>query len=200
MDITKLKGQIPDSVYDQIPMVIEKFEINTPLRLVHFLAQCSHESGNFKAVSENLNYSADGLKKIFGKYFPGDLATQYARNPEKIASRVYGSRMGNGDESTKEGYKFRGRGYIQLTGKSNYQAFSTSIGEDVTSNPDLVSTKYSLASAAWFFSRNKLNSISDKGLSEVTIKELTKRINGGYNGLEHRIVETKKFAQILDVH
>ena len=93
MDITKLKGQIPDSVYDQIPMVIEKFEINTPLRLVHFLAQCSHESGNFKAVSENLNYSADGLKKIFGKYFPGDLATQYARNPEKIASRVYGSRM-----------------------------------------------------------------------------------------------------------
>jgi len=200
MDITKLKGQIPDSVYDQIPTVIDKFEINTPLRLVHFLAQCSHESGNFKAVSENLNYSADGLKKIFGKYFPGDLATQYARNPEKIASRVYGSRMGNGDESTKEGYKFRGRGYIQLTGKSNYQAFSTSIGEDVTSNPDLVSSKYSLASAAWFFSRNKLNSISDKGLSEVTIKELTKRINGGYNGLEHRIVETKKFAQILDVH
>lgn len=199
MDISKLKGQIPDSVYDQIPTVIEKFGINTPLRLTHFLAQCSHESGTFKAVSENLNYSSDGLKKIFGKYFPGELSTQYARNPEKIASRVYGSRMGNGDESTKEGYKFRGRGYIQLTGKSNYQLFSTAIGEDIMSNPDLVASKYSLSSAAWFFSKNNLNSISDKGKSDLVIKELTKRINGGYNGLEHRISETKRFATILGV-
>ena len=199
MDYSMLKGNVPDVVYEQIPMVVEKFNINTPLRLVHFLAQCSHESGGFKAVSENLNYSADGLKKIFGKYFPGDLATQYARNPEKIASRVYGGRMGNGDESTKEGYKFRGRGYIQLTGKSNYQSFTVIIGEDLVSNPDLVATKYPLVSAAWFFDKNKLNSISDKGISEVTIKELTKRINGGYNGLEHRISETKRFAQILGV-
>lgn len=199
MDYSMLKGNVPDVVYEQIPMVVEKFNINTPLRLVHFLAQCSHESGGFKAVSENLNYSADGLKKIFGKYFPGDLATQYARNPEKIASRIYGGRMGNGDESTKEGYKFRGRGYIQLTGKSNYQSFTGIIGEDLVSNPDLVATKYPLVSAAWFFDKNKLNSISDKGISEVTIKELTKRINGGYNGLEHRISETKRFAQILGV-
>ena len=199
MYYSMLKGNVPDVVYEQIPMVVEKFNINTPLRLVHFLAQCSHESGGFKAVSENLNYSADGLKKIFGKYFPGDLANQYARNPEKIASRVYGGRMGNGDESTKEGYKFRGRGYIQLTGKSNYQSFTGIIGEDLVSNPDLVATKYPLVSAAWFFDKNKLNSISDKGISEVTIKELTKRINGGYNGLEHRISETKRFAQILGV-
>lgn len=199
MDYSMLKGNVPDVVYEQIPMVVEKFNINTPLRLVHFLAQCSHESGGFKAVSENLNYSADGLKKIFGKYFPGDLANQYARKPEKIASRVYGGRMGNGDESTKEGYKFRGRGYIQLTGKSNYQSFTGIIGEDLVSNPDLVATKYPLVSAAWFFDKNKLNSISDKGISEVTIKELTKRINGGYNGLEHRISETKRFAQILGV-
>lgn len=199
MDYSMLKGNVPDVVYEQIPMVVEKFNINTPLRLVHFLAQCSHESGGFKAVSENLNYSADGLKKIFGKYFPGDLANQYARNPEKITSRVYGGRMGNGDESTKEGYKFRGRGYIQLTGKSNYQSFTGIIGEDLVSNPDLVATKYPLVSAAWFFDKNKLNSISDKGISEVTIKELTKRINGGYNGLEHRISETKRFAQILGV-
>ena len=199
MDYSMLKGNVPDVVYEQIPMVVEKFNINTPLRLVHFLAQCSHESGGFKAVSENLNYSADGLKKIVGKYFPGDLANQYARNPEKIASRVYGGRMGNGDESTKEGYKFRGRGYIQLTGKSNYQSFTGIIGEDLVSNPDLVATKYPLVSAAWFFDKNKLNSISDKGISEVTIKELTKRINGGYNGLEHRISETKRFAQILGV-
>lgn len=199
MNYSMLKGNVPDVVYEQIPMVVEKFNINTPLRLVHFLAQCSHESGGFKVVSENLNYSADGLKKIFGKYFPGDLSTQYARNPEKIASRVYGGRMGNGDESTKEGYKFRGRGYIQLTGKSNYQLFTGIIGEDLISNPDLVATKYPLVSAAWFFDKNKLNSISDKGISEVIIKELTKRINGGYNGLEHRISETKRFAQILVV-
>lgn len=199
MDYSVLKGNVPDVVYEQIPMVIEKFNINTPLRLVHFLAQCSHESGGFKAVSENLNYSADGLKKIFGRYFPGDLSTKYARNPEKIASRVYGGRMGNGDESTKEGWKFRGRGYIQLTGKSNYQSFSKIIGEDLTLNPDLVATKYPLVSAAWFFDRNKLNSISDKGVSDVVIKELTKRINGGFNGLEHRISETKRFAQLLGV-
>lgn len=199
MDISKLKGQVPDTVYEQIPTVMEKFGINTPLRLVHFLAQCSHESGTFKAVSENLNYSSDGLKKIFGKYFPGDLSNSYARNPEKIASRVYGGRMGNGDESTKEGYKFRGRGYIQLTGKSNYQSFSTAIGEDCISNPDLVSTKYSLSSAAWFFSKNNLNAISDKGISDITIKELTKRINGGFNGLEHRTSETKRFAALLGV-
>jgi putative chitinase len=199
MDYSVLKGNIPDVVYDQIPMVIQKFNINTPLRLVHFLAQCSHESGGFKAVSENLNYSADGLKKIFGRYFPGNLANQYARNPEKIASRVYGGRMGNGDESTKEGFKFRGRGYIQLTGKSNYQSFSKIIGEDLTLNPDLVATKYPLVSAAWFFDRNKLNSISDKGLSDAVIKELTKRINGGFIGLDHRISETKRFAKLIVV-
>lgn len=199
MDYSMLKGNLPDFVYEQIPMVVEKFNINTPLRLVHFLAQCSHESNGFKVVFENLNYSADGLKKIFGKYFPGDLANQYARKPEKIASRVYGGRMGNGDESTKEGYKFRGRGYIQLTGKTNYQLFSIAIGEDLVSNPDLVATKYPLVSAAWFFDKNKLNTISDKGISESTIKELTKRINGGYNGLNHRIYETKRFSQILGV-
>jgi putative chitinase len=199
MNYYELKGNIPDIVYEQIPIVINKYNINTPLRLVHFLGQCSHESGVFKSVSENLNYSADGLKKVFGKYFPGDLANQYARKPEKIASRVYANRMGNGDESTKEGWIFRGRGYIQLTGKNNYKLFSESIGEDLISNPDLVATKYPLVSAAWFFDRNKLNFISDKGLSDLVIKELTKRINGGFNGLEHRISETKRFARLLGV-
>ena len=115
IELSKLKGHVPDSVITQIPTVMEKFQINTPLRLAHFLAQCGHESGNFRAVQENLNYSADGLKRIFPKYFPGNLAESYARNPEKIASKVYGGRMGNGDETTKEGFKFRGRGYIQLT-------------------------------------------------------------------------------------
>ena len=108
--LQNLKGHIPDTVIAQIENTAEKFNITTPLRLAHFLAQCGHESGGFKSTQENLNYSADGLKKIFGKYFPGNLAESYAKQPEKIASRVYGSRMGNGDESTKEGYKFRGRG------------------------------------------------------------------------------------------
>ena len=115
--LDKLKGHIPDSVIEQIPDTAKKFNITTPLRLAHFLSQCGHESGGFKLVNENVNYSAAGLKGIFGKYFPGNLAESYARQPQKIASRVYGGRMGNGDESTGEGYKFRGRGYIQLTGK-----------------------------------------------------------------------------------
>jgi putative chitinase len=198
MNFDVLKGQVPDSVLEQLPMVRDKFGINTPTRLAHFLAQCSHESGNFKAVVENLNYSADGLRKIFGKYFPSvELANQYARNQEMIGSRVYGGRMGNGAEPTKEGFKFRGRGFIQLTGKSNYDAFGKVIGEDLAKNPDLVSTKYSLISAAWFFDRNKLQAICDKGLTDAVITELTKKINGGTIGLSHRISETKKFAKLL---
>ena len=197
IDLSKLKGHVPDSVITQIPTVMEKFQINTPLRLAHFLAQCGHESGGFKAVQENLNYSADGLKKIFPKYFPGNLSESYARNPEKIASKVYGGRMGNGDESTKEGFKFRGRGYIQLTGKSNYTAFANSIGEDTVSNPDLVATKYPLASAAWFFSKNGLNSIADKGADPATITSVTKRVNGGTIGLADRIKHFTEYYKLL---
>lgn len=197
IDLTKLKGHIPDAVITQIPTVMEKFQINTPLRLAHFLAQCGHESGGFRAVQENLNYSADGLKKIFPKYFPGNLAESYARNPEKIASKVYGGRMGNGDETTKEGFKFRGRGYIQLTGKSNYTAFANAIGEDTVSNPDLVATKYPLASAAWFFSKNGLNSIADKGADPATVTAVTKRVNGGTIGLADRIKHFTEYYKLL---
>jgi putative chitinase len=118
--LENLKGHVPDAVIAQIPDTAAKFNITNTLRLAHFLAQCGHESGGFRAVSENLNYSADGLVKIFGRYFTSATAPGYARNPEKIASKVYASRMGNGDEASKEGFKFRGRGYIQLTGKSNY--------------------------------------------------------------------------------
>ncbi len=195
--LEKLKGHIPDAVLSQIPDVISKFNCNTPLRLAHFLAQCGHESGNFKAVSENLNYSADGLKKIFGKYFPGDLSNSYAKNPEKIASRVYGSRMGNGDESTKDGFKFRGRGYIQLTGKDNYTKFTKFIGEDCIGNPDLVATKYPLASAAFFFDSNKLWAICDKGSDDLTVTAVTKRVNGGTIGLADRIKHFKEFYSYL---
>ena len=200
MDITKLKGQLPDNVYLELPFVVGKFEINTQTRLSHFLGQCAHESGNFKFTSENLNYSTKGLIATFPKYFkqPG-LAEAYARNPERIASRVYANRMGNGAEGTHDGWKFRGRGYIQLTGKTNYTAFDKFVNEDILSNPELVSLKYPLASAGWFFYKNKLNTISDKGMTEQVMLELTKRINGGTNGLQDRIKYTIKFAKILGV-
>jgi putative chitinase len=195
--LENLKGHIPDSVIAQIPETAKKFNITTPLRLAHFLAQCGHESGGFKLVQENLNYSADGLKKIFPKYFPGNLSESYARNPEKIASKVYGGRMGNGDETTKEGFKFRGRGYIQLTGKQNYTNFAKFIGEDTVANPDLVATKYPLASAAFFFDSNKLWSICDKGADDATVTSVTKRVNGGTIGLEHRLKEFRKIYSLL---
>jgi putative chitinase len=197
LSIEKLKGHIPDSVLAQIPETASKFGITNNLRLAHFLAQCSHESGNFKAVTENLNYSADGLKKIFGKYFPGNLNESYARQPEKIASRVYASRMGNGDETSKEGFKFRGRGYIQLTGKNNYTLFSKFIGEDLVSNPDLVATKYPLASAAFFFNTNKLWAICDRGSDDATVTAVTKRVNGGILGLQDRIKHFKEYYKLL---
>lgn len=197
LNIDKLKGHIPDSVLLQIPDTAKKFNITNNLRLAHFLAQCGHESGGFKAISENLNYSADGLKKIFGKYFPGNLNESYARQPEKIAARVYGGRMGNGNESTKEGYKFRGRGYIQLTGKSNYVNFTKFIGEDCVSNPDLVANKYPLASAAFFFDSNRLWSICDQGSSDEIVTKVTKRVNGGTIGLPDRIKHFKEYYNLL---
>ena len=197
LNLTALKGHIPDSVIAQIPDTAKKFGITTNLRLAHFLAQCGHESGGFKAVTENLNYSADGLVKIFGKYFNSTTAAGYARNPEKIASKVYGGRMGNGDESTKDGFKFRGRGYIQLTGKSNYTNFAKFIGEDITSNPDLVATKYPLASAAFFFNSNKLWAICDKGADTATVTAVTKRVNGGTIGLADRIKHFKEYYDLL---
>ena len=198
MNTDKLKGHIPDTVIAQIPDVAAKFGINTPLRLAHFLSQCGHESGGFKLVNENLNYSADGLKKIFPKYFAqAGLAESYARQPEKIASRVYGGRMGNGDESTKEGFKFRGRGYIQLTGKSNYTEFDKFVDDDILGNPDLVATKYPLLSAAWFFHKNGLNAISDKGADDATVTSVTKRVNGGTIGLPDRIKHFKEYYSLL---
>jgi putative chitinase len=195
--LDKLKGHVPDAVIAQIPDTAAKFNITTPLRLAHFLAQCGHESGNFKAVSENLNYSADGLKKIFPKYFPGNLNESYARQPEKIAARVYGGRMGNGDEASGEGYRFRGRGYIQLTGKENYKAFDATVEDDILANPDLVATKYPLMSAAFFFNNNKLWSICDLGATEDVVKKVTLRVNGGQIGILDRIKHFNEFYALL---
>lgn len=195
--LENLKGHVPDAVIAQIPDTASKFNITNPLRLAHFLAQCGHESGGFRAVSENLNYSAKGLVGTFPKYFNAATAAQYERKPELIASRVYGGRMGNGDESTKEGFKFRGRGYIQLTGKSNYTNFAKFIGEDTVANPDLVATKYPLASAAFFFDSNKLWAICDRGADEATVTAVTKRVNGGTIGLPDRIKHFKEYYELL---
>jgi putative chitinase len=195
--LDKLKGHIPDAVIAQIPDTAAKFGITNVLRLAHFLSQCGHESGGFKAVNENLNYSADGLKKIFPKYFPGNISESYARNPEKIASKVYGGRMGNGDEASREGWKFRGRGYIQLTGKANYTAFDKLVEEDIISNPDLVATKYPLSSAAFFFQSNGLWSICDKGADDATVTAVTKRVNGGTIGLADRLKHFKEYYSLL---
>lgn len=198
MNLDKLKGHIPDSVIAQLPDTIAKFELNTPLRLAHFLAQAGHESGGFKAVNENLNYGAKGLLGIFKKYFPTEeKAKLYERKPEKIANLVYGGRMGNGPEASGEGYKFRGRGYIQLTGKDNYTAFAKAINEDVVANPDLVATKYPLASAAWFFHKNGLHKIADEGATDAIVTKVTKRVNGGTIGLADRIKHFKEYHALL---
>jgi putative chitinase len=197
LNLEALRGHIPDAVLAQIPDTAAKFNITTNLRLAHFLSQCGHESGNFTAVKENLNYSADGLLKIFPKYFNTGINASYARQPEKIANRVYANRMGNGDETSGDGYRFRGRGYIQLTGKDNYTAFGKAIGEDILSNPDLVATKYPLSSAAFFFNNNKLWSICDQGADESTVTAVTKRVNGGTIGLAQRLAEFKTFYNLL---
>lgn len=162
----------------------------------HFFGQCAHESGNFKVFSENLNYSADGLTKIFKKYFPTLAAAQgYARKPEKIANKVYANRMGNGPEASGDGWKFRGRGPIQLTGKDNYTAFANDIGRpDVLTNPDIVATELAFESALWFFRKNGLLAVADKGVSTAVITQITKRVNGGTHGLDDRIAKTTKFA------
>jgi len=197
LKLDALKGHIPDTVIEQIPDTAAKFNITNPLRLAHFLAQCGHESGGFKLVSENLNYSAEGLKLTFPKYFTDALIPSYAKNPVKIASRVYANRMGNGDEASGDGYKFRGRGYIQLTGKTNYSSFATFIGEDTVANPDLVANKYPLASAAFFFNSNKLWTICDGGASDTIVTDVTKRVNGGTLGLADRIAHFNEYYALL---
>jgi putative chitinase len=197
LTLDKLKGSVPDVVIAQIPAVEEKFAINTALRLAHFLAQCGHESAGFKATSENLNYSADGLKKIFGKYFPGDLADDYARQPAKIGARVYANRMGNGDEASGEGYTYRGRGYIQLTGKDNYTQLGKSIGEDVLATPDRVASEFALLSAAWFWNSRGLNQLADGGAGDDVVTAITKKVNGGTIGLDDRISHFKAYYALL---
>ena len=198
LKLDKLKGHVPQVVIDSIPEVASKFEINTPLRVAHFLAQCGHESGGFRLTKENLNYSAKGLMGIFKKYFPTEaLAKAYERQPAKIANKVYSNRMGNGTEASGDGAKFCGRGYIQLTGKENYTAFGKSIGEDVCANPQVVAEKYALLSAAWFFSKNGLHKMADGGATDAVVTSITKRVNGGTIGLADRIKHFKEYYHLL---
>lgn len=173
-----------DEWYDIMGDLLPKYEINTKERIAAFLAQCGHESGQFTIIQENLNYSADGLLRVFGRYFRDRDVNAYARNPEKIANLVYANRMNNGDTASGDGYRFRGRGVIQLTGRYNYTEFGKSIGmspEDVSTY--LETKKGALHSACWFWVTNGLNDLSDKG----EMRSITKRINGGYNGLEDRM-------------
>lgn len=198
MSIAKLQEKIgvkADGAFG--PNTLKKameFYKMTPERAAHFFGQTSHETGGFAKFSENLNYSAQGLQGIFGKYFPGTLEESYARQPEKIANRVYASRMGNGDEKSGDGWKFRGRGALQLTGKDNYKLFSESLKRpDILTNPDVVAGELAFESAIFFFNRNKLWDICDKGVNDASILALTKKINGGTHGLDDRTEKTKKY-------
>jgi predicted chitinase len=174
---------------------LPKHDIDSDLRVAHFLAQVLHESGRLRFVVENLNYSEEALLRVFGKYFTPARAREYARNPKRIGSRVYGGRMGNGNEASGDGYRYRGRGLIQLTGKNNYRAFSRWLGVDVVAQPDLVAEKYAVHSAAFFWDANRLNDLADAD----DVKRLTKRINGGYNGLDDRVELLAKAKSLLDV-
>ena len=197
-NLGKLKGHIPQAVIDQIPDTAARFGITNTLRLAHFLAQCGHESGGFRAVQENLNYGAKGLLTIFKKYFKTiEKAKAYERKPEKIANLVYGNRMGNGPESSGMGWKFRGRGYIQLTGFENYKLFDATVPESIIDSPDLVATKYALASAGFFFKKNNLWSICDRGSSPDVVTSVTKRVNGGTIGLADRQKHFKEYYNLL---
>jgi putative chitinase len=177
-------NQYIDHWYEALCTLLPDYEINTPNRVAAFLAQCAHESGGFKALKENLNYQAASLCRVFPKYFPNmDVANQYAHNQEAIANRVYGGRMGNGPESTGDGFKYCGRGLIQLTGKQNYTKFAESIDTPIEDIPEFLGTfEGAIQSACWFWETNNLNQYADSG----DILTMTKRINGGTIGLEDR--------------
>jgi len=176
----------------------EIFKISSDEELAHFIAQCDHESGGFTASIENLNYSADRLLVIFSKYFKSNAsALAYHRQPIKIGNKVYANRMGNGDEASCDGYKYRGRGAIQLTFKDNYKAFASYVGDlSIIENPDLVATKYFFDSALFFFTRNKVWSLCKK-VSNENILLVTRKINGGTNGLLDRQNKTKKYYNLI---
>lgn len=205
IDVEKLRAVMPlakeadlefyvPALNDQLP----KFDISTELRVCHFLAQIAHESGSFKYKSENLNYSSRALRTVFGKYFPTEaMAEDYARKPQRIASRVYANRMGNGDESSGDGWKYRGRGLIQLTGHDNYKACSKSLGLDLVADPDALvnNAESAVAATCWYWSSRNLNSYADQD----DVRTITKRINGGYNGIDDRLAFLARAKSVFNL-
>jgi putative chitinase len=202
MELTKeqLKQLLPKNPYinqwhKALSQLFPDYEINTPKRIAAFMAQCAHESGGFIFLTENLNYRAESLMKTFKKYFP-DMATAkaYERNPQKIANRVYADRMGNGNEASGDGWKYRGRGLIQLTGKTNYPWFAASLEISPEEAAEYTQTFEGAAqSACWFWETNKLNQYADSG----DIVTMTKRINGGTIGLDDRIKHYEHALHVL---
>jgi putative chitinase len=188
------KNPYSEHWYEALCEILPDYDINTVPRVAAFLAQCAHESGGFKAIKENLNYKAASLCKVWPKYFPNmDVANQYAHNQEAIANRAYANRMGNGDEHSGDGYKYCGRGLIQLTGKSNYEKFAESIDTPVEEIPEFLQTfEGAIQSGCWFWESNNLNDLADKG----DILTMTKRINGGTLGLEER---THHYHQAIEI-
>lgn len=190
-----VKNQHIEHWYDALQQLLPEYDINTPHRIAHFVAQCAHESGNFVFIQENLNYRAASLRKLFAKYFPTDaLAAQYEKQPQRIANRIYASRMGNGDEASGDGWRYRGRGLIQLTGKDNYTFFAGSLDISVEEAAEYLATFEGAAqSACWFWEQNNLNRFADAN----DVKGLTRAINGGYIGLEDRIKHTEHALHVL---
>jgi putative chitinase len=186
-----------DHWYDALSQALPDYDITTPKRIAAFIAQCAHESGNFKFLKENLNYQAASLMKVWPHYFPTmEIANQYAHNQDRIANRAYANRMGNGDELSGDGSKYRGRGLIQLTGKNNYQSFADSIQTPVEQVPEYLATfEGAVQSACWFWENNNLNQWADNG----DILTITKKINGGILGLDDRIARYQRALQILGV-
>lgn len=195
--LDKLVGHIPDNVIVQIPDTAAKFNITNTLRLAHFLAQCGHESAGFRFTQENLNYATAQLPKMWPSLFNATNAAQYGGKAQAIANRAYGGRMGNGPEASGDGWKFRGRGYIQLTGKNNYTQFDKFVDDDILANPDLVATKYPLMSAAFFFNVNSLWAICDQGATDAVVTSVTRRVNGGTIGLADRLKHFKEYYALL---
>jgi len=197
MDISKLQDHLPDFIYNQIPQTFP-LGVDGPKRLSNLLGQCKLECGNWTAFTENLNYSGEKLWVMFHTHFSDiNEAQSFAHQPERIANRIYASRNGNGPESSGEGWYYRGRGCVQLTGKTNIQAFFTSIGLPADSDPNLIATNYQLISAAWYFKTHNLWALCDRGTDLATITAVTQKVNGGQNGLQQRVQYTQEFYQLL---
>lgn len=195
--LARLSAIVPAPIATEIPSVLATFGIDTPQRMAHFMSQCAHESIGFTKFVENLSYSAPALMRVFPKYFTAAQAVEYAHQPEAIGSRVYANRMGNGNEASGEGYRYRGRGAIQLTGRDNYEAFGKAVGENFILRPDLVATTYPLQSAGWYWQSRSLNALADLGVGDETVTAITRRINGGINGLSDRLAHFRKYWPLL---